>query len=55
MLRWTGTHEPMKNQRYRITTESGRSFEGRTDGTGMTARFPSDIAYGLYTIEPLDD
>ena len=31
VLRWIGTDEPMTNQRYRITTEDGRVFEGRTD------------------------
>lgn len=55
MLRWIGTDEPMKNQRYRITTEDGRTFEGRTDATGLTERFTSTIPFGRYTIEALDD
>jgi type VI secretion system secreted protein VgrG len=55
VLRWIGTDEPMKNQRYRITTEDGRTFEGRTDATGLTERFTSAIPFGRYTIEALDD
>lgn len=55
VLRWLGTDEPMKNQRYRITTEDGRTFEGRTDGNGMTQRFTSSIPFGRYIIEALDD
>ncbi|MGZ5199114.1 MAG: type VI secretion system Vgr family protein [Telluria sp.] len=55
VLRWVGTDEPMKNQRYRITTEDGRTFEGRTDATGLTQRFSSMIPFGRYTIEALDD
>jgi type VI secretion system secreted protein VgrG len=45
----------MKNQRYRITTEDGRTFEGRTDGAGLTERFTSTIPFGRYSIEALDD
>jgi type VI secretion system secreted protein VgrG len=45
----------MKNQRYRITTEDGRTFEGRTDGAGLTERFVSAIPFGHYSIEALDD
>ena len=45
----------MKIQRYRITTEDGRVFEGTTDATGMTERFTSAIPFGRYTIEALDD
>jgi type VI secretion system secreted protein VgrG len=55
VLRWVGTNEPMKNQRYRITTEDGRTFEGRTDDTGLTERFASAIPFGRYTVEALDD
>jgi type VI secretion system secreted protein VgrG len=55
VLRWLGTDEPMKNQRYRITTEDGRTIEGRTDADGRTERFTSTIAFGGYTIEALDD
>ena len=55
MLRWTGTDEPMKNQRYRIITEDGRTFEGRTDANGLTERFSSAISFGRYSIEALDD
>ena len=55
VMRWHGSNEPMKNQRYRITTEEGRVIDGRTDTQGMTERFDSNIAYGRYTIEPLDD
>lgn len=55
VLRWVGTDEPMKNQRYRITTEDGRTFEGRTDGNGLTERFKSASPFGQYTIEALDD
>jgi type VI secretion system secreted protein VgrG len=55
VLRWIGTDEPMKNQRYRITTEDGRMFEGRTDATGLTERFTSAIPFGRYSIEALDD
>lgn len=55
VLRWIGTDEPMKNQRYRITTEDGRTFEGRTDAAGLTERFTSAIPFGQYTVEALDD
>lgn len=55
VLRWIGTDEPMKDQRYRITTEDGRTFEGRTDATGLTERFTSAIPFGSYSIEALDD
>jgi type VI secretion system secreted protein VgrG len=55
ILRWIGTDEPMKNQRYRIITEDGRTFEGRTDSTGLTERFTSAIPFGRYSIEALDD
>lgn len=55
VLRWIGTDEPMKDQRYRITTEDGRVFEGRTDGTGLTERFTSAIPFGSYSIEAIDD
>lgn len=55
VMRWIGTNEPMKDQRYRITTEDGRTFEGRTDATGLTERFTSAIPFGQYTIEALDD
>jgi type VI secretion system secreted protein VgrG len=55
VLRWIGTDEPMQNQRYRITTEDGRTFEGSTDATGLTERFTSAIPFGRYSIEALDD
>jgi type VI secretion system secreted protein VgrG len=55
VLRWVGTDEPMKNQRYRITTEDGRTFEGSTDAAGLTERFTSAIPFGRYSIEALDD
>jgi type VI secretion system secreted protein VgrG len=55
VLRWVGTDEPMKNQRYRITTEDGRTIEGRTDASGLTERFGSAIPFGRYTVEALDD
>jgi type VI secretion system secreted protein VgrG len=55
ILRWLGTDEPMKNQRYRIKTEDGRTLEGRTDATGLTERFTSKIPFGRYSIEALDD
>ncbi|MCC2955712.1 type VI secretion system tip protein VgrG [Massilia sp. IC2-477] len=55
VLRWMGTDEPMKNQRYRITTEDGRVFEGRTDAAGLTERFISAIPFAHYSIEALDD
>lgn len=55
VLRWVGTDEPMANQRYRITTEDGRIFEGKTDATGLTERFTSAIPFGSYSIEALDD
>jgi type VI secretion system secreted protein VgrG len=54
-LRWLGTDEPIANHRYRITTEDGRVFEGRTDATGLTERFSSAIPFGRYTIEAIDD
>jgi type VI secretion system secreted protein VgrG len=55
ILRWIGTDEPMRNQRYRIITEDGRTFEGRTDSSGLTERFTSAIPFGRYSIEALDD
>lgn len=55
VLRWIGTDEPMKHQRYRITTEDGRTFEGRTDAAGLTERFTSSIPFARYTVEALDD
>lgn len=55
VLRWIGTDEPMKNQRYRIMTEDGRTFEGRTDAAGLTERFTSTIPFGTYSVEALDD
>jgi type VI secretion system secreted protein VgrG len=55
VLRWIGTDEPMKDQRYRITTEDGRTFEGRTNAAGLTERFSSAIPFGRYSIEALDD
>jgi type VI secretion system secreted protein VgrG len=55
VLRWIGTDEPMTQQRYRITTEDGRTFEGRTDASGLTERFTSAIPFGRYSIEALDD
>lgn len=55
VLRWIGTDEPMKNQRYRITTEDGHTFEGRTNAAGLTERFTSAIPFGRYSIEALDD
>jgi type VI secretion system secreted protein VgrG len=55
VLRWIGTDEPMKQQRYRITTEDGRVIEGRTDAEGKTERFDSAIPFGRYTVEALDD
>jgi type VI secretion system secreted protein VgrG len=55
VLRWIGTDEPMKNQSYRITTEDGRTFEGRTDAAGLTERFPSIIPFGIYSVEAFDD
>jgi len=54
VLRWMGTDEPMRNQRYCITTEDGRTFEGHTDANGTTERFTSAIPFGHYTIEALD-
>ena len=50
-----GTDEPMTNQRYRITTEDGRTFEGRTDAAGLTERVDSAVPFGRYSIETLDD
>lgn len=55
VLRWIGTDEPMQHQRYRITTEDGRTFEGRTDAAGLTERFTSAIPFGRYTVEALVD
>jgi type VI secretion system secreted protein VgrG len=54
VLRWMGTDEPMSNQRYRITTEDGRTFEGQTDSEGATERFASTIPFGRYIIEAID-
>jgi type VI secretion system secreted protein VgrG len=55
VLRWIGTDEPMRQQRYRITTEDGRTFEGRSDSAGLTERFTSSIPFGSYSVEALDD
>ncbi|MBW8828939.1 MAG: type VI secretion system tip protein VgrG [Burkholderiales bacterium] len=55
VLRHMGTDEPMPHQRYRVTTEEGQSFDGKTDEHGLTQRFPLSIAFGRYIIEPLYD
>lgn len=54
VLRWMGTDEPMSHQRYRITMEDGRIFEGRTDAAGLTERVASTLPFARYSIEALD-
>lgn len=49
------TGMPLPNQRYRITLEDGKAVEGATDDEGMTETFESDIAFGGFTLELLDD
>ena len=49
------TGEPLGDQRYRVTLEDGQVIEGRTTADGMTQDFTSDIPFGRYTIEALDD
>lgn len=49
------TGEPLGNQRYRVTLEDGQVIEGRTTADGMTENFKTDIPFGDYTIEALDD
>lgn len=49
------TGEPLGNQRYRVTLEDGQVIEGRTTVDGMTENFKTDIPFGGYTIEALDD
>jgi type VI secretion system secreted protein VgrG len=48
------THEPLPNQRYRITVEDGSVHEGVTDSNGLTKRFVTDIGFAKYTVEILD-
>jgi type VI secretion system secreted protein VgrG len=54
-LRESNTGEPMPNQPYRVTPDDGAPFDGRTDAAGMTQRFPIPLAFGSYSIAPLDD
>jgi len=54
-LRRLGAAAPMTSQRYRITTEDGRTFEGRTDAAGLTEQVDSAVPFGRYSIETLDD
>ncbi len=54
-LRWSNTGEPMVDQRYRIASEDGRVFEGRTDSSGLTERFSVDLTFGQYHIEHLGE
>ena len=49
------TGEPLGNQRYRVTLDDGQVIEGRTSADGMTENFRSDIPFGGYAIEALDD
>jgi type VI secretion system secreted protein VgrG len=55
LMRWTGTNEPMANQRYRVQTASGAIFEGVTDANGLTQRFPLAEPYESYSVEPRYD
>ncbi|NML14924.1 type VI secretion system Vgr family protein [Azohydromonas caseinilytica] len=55
VMRWTGTNEPMAHQRYLVRTASGATFEGVTDGNGLTQRFPLAEPYESYTVEPQYD
>ena len=45
------TDEPLPNQRYRITTETGRVTVGTTDANGLTQRFKLSEPYENYSIE----
>jgi len=38
-----------------VTLEDGQVIEGRTTADGMTENFKTDIPFGGYTIEALDD
>lgn len=49
------TGEPLVNQRYRVTLDDGQVIEGITSADGMTNNFKSDIAFGGYTIEAVDN
>jgi len=49
------TGDPLGNQRYRVTLEDGQVIEGRTSADGITENFKSDIPFGNYIIEALDD
>jgi type VI secretion system secreted protein VgrG len=53
VMRWSGSNEPMANQRYRVRTASGMTFEGVTDANGLTQRFALAEPYESYTVEPL--
>lgn len=49
------TGEPLINQRYRITLEDGQIIEGRTNSSGVTEGFKSQIPFGKYIIEAIYD
>ena len=53
-LRWTGSNEPARHQRYIVRTASGRTFQGTTDGNGLTQRFQLSEPYEPYQIEFTD-
>ncbi|MGW8389369.1 type VI secretion system Vgr family protein [Pseudoduganella sp. HUAS MS19] len=46
--------KPLVNQRYRITVEDGKVYEGRTDSEGLTERFKTTAAFARYEIELTD-
>ena len=53
-LRWTGSNEPARHQHYIVRTASGRTFQGTTDGNGLTERFQLSEPYETYQIEFTD-
>lgn len=48
------TQTPLPNQRYRITVEDGKIFEGVSNSSGLTERFTTKEAFAHYNIVLLD-
>ncbi|MYM41256.1 type VI secretion system Vgr family protein [Duganella qianjiadongensis] len=53
-LRDLQTKAALPNQRYRITVEDGKVYEGKSDANGLTERFSTKEAFAHYDIELLD-
>lgn len=53
-LRDLRTRAALPDQRYRITVEDGKVYEGKSDANGLTERFSTKQAFAHYNIELLD-